>query len=472
MGQIKVKFDHKLKQPRIVTPLVYPASGETNKPDITGGNTPYKQTALYGIVTPLVRVNDIVIDIDSVLYFELDGKGRLPKLELTILDKSDIIKGLQNPGTDNEVRIQILPRLENAYKKIDMTFYIKHCDNDDNVLYLSCIYKIPNLYNNRVKCFGELSSYEFFEKVANECQLGFATNVESTNDKRYLYCAYESYNELMEKTISTSGDDLQNPILYDYWIDYWNNINFVNIYERFNSVDKDEDMMIYVNSLDMDLSQTSKDEENYTKMVATLSNDPRHQDMELSINQYDTIVNSYQNSDKVFSVYNMGNDEHKDFFFQDKNQLKDIFLKYEYVGENYRDYNYLLASSYRELLLNKMKSEIIEVSLKSPLLQLIRGGKVNIMWYDTNNILDIKKKQLGIKDEDIETNIPIDPQQGTFEYNGPLYRINKEISGQYLILNSVIRYEDYNWSCDLQLTRPKVNKIKYLDISEETKDIK
>jgi hypothetical protein len=86
--------------------------------------------------------------------------------------------------------------------------------------------------------------------------------------------------------------------------------------------------------------------------------------------------------------------------------------------------------------------------------------------------LNLTKQKLGIKDSDIESNIPIDSPEDKVEDNpNPLFRINKQISGQYYILNSVVRYENGKWSNTIQITRPRDKKEKYLDLSEETKSI-
>lgn len=478
MAQIEVKFDHSLELSPIVIPLNSPGIGEKDS-DPTGGNTPVKQTMLYGVRTPLVKIGDIVVDADDILTMELNGSGPLPTLYLEIQDSVGTIKGLQQPGSDSEVRLQILPRFENAYKKIDMKFYIKSCTGDNCILSLDCIYKVPDLYASRIKCFGERTTYELFETIASECRLGFASNLPNAgNDKRYLYCAYTSYLDLMRSSIETSGElghELDTQILYDYWVDFWNNLNLVDVYERYQTVDKDEDIMIYVSTMDQVITQDSMDEEIYFRTPAVLSNDPAHMDTELHIDHYDSVNNSSkvnQGSDRVISIYNMDNNDCQDYFIQDGDQKKDIFVKYEYVGENYGEYNYQLASRSRRMMKNKMKDEIIEVVVQSPLISLMRGSKVNVKWYDINAKLARKKQALGISDDDIDTNIPIPLQTGSDENPNSLFRINKQVSGQYYILNSIVRYEEGVWSNTLQLTRPRDGVNRYLDLEEATKTIK
>lgn len=476
MAQIEVKFDHQLTQSPIVLPLSTPNPKDGVADTMIGTNTPVRQTLLYGIRVPLVRIGDIVVDMHDIVYMELSGRDVLPKLHLIVRDTSGLIRGLQNPGSDNEVRVQILPRMEGAYKKIDLTFYITKYNSDNDELEFYCAYKLPALYNSRIKCFGEVSTVEFFETVAHECMLGLATNIPDGegNDKRYLYCRNESLLSLMSEAINTSGEagnDIQNKVLYDYWVDFWNNINIVDVYERWNAIDKHEDMMVYVALEKSDTSQTG-DEQGYVHVAAILTNNPAMAASELYVDHYDTLNNSAQissGSDRVFTTYNMDDHEALDYFLQDGDQKKDVFVKFEYVGENYGEFNYLMASRCRNMMLDKMNSEVIEVRVGSPLVSLMRGSKVDLLWYDTNPFIADKKLTMGI--EEIDTNIPIPNAPDSGDYSSLQFRVNKQISGQYYVLSSVIEFENGHWSNVLRLTRPREGKQTYLDLSEETKQI-
>jgi hypothetical protein len=102
----------------------------------------------------------------------------------------------------------------------------------------------------------------------------------------------------------------------------------------------------------------------------------------------------------------------------------------------------------------------------------MRGGKVNLTWYDTDaKLLDLKDN-MGIKNSDIESNIPL-PDGGDEHRPGPRYSINKTVSGQYYILSSVIKFENNLWSNTLQLVRPREGVMNPLELDhEEYKKIK
>lgn len=471
MSQIKIIRDHNLHLSPIVVPLGTPKLDEQANNDVEM-ITPFSQTSVYGIIAPLIKVNDIVVNYIDIVYFELDNKGHIPTLDFIVQDPKGLMKGLQQPSSDNEVRIQILPKFENAYKKIDMVFYIDSCDDlGESGLSFSCSYKVLDLYKNHVKCLGEVTTYEALDKLSTECQLGFASNVEGTNDKRYLYCASESYKWFMNKIIETSGDDkmgLQSMVLYDYWIDYWNNINLVDIYERFLSVDSYDDMMIWASPLmdgEHDFSHFSKEDELYIQVPAIISNHPTNTSEDLSIESYQVVNNSTslsKGSDRIISTYKMEDGEALDYLLTDGDQKKDLTTQYSYIGECYREYDYLLASECREMKYDKMKCETIEVVLNAPTLAITKGSKVDLHWYDSNN--DLQNTKEGLQEEEPQTNINVPELAKSVNTDyGPVYQLNTQVSGQYYVMSNTIIYQDSMWQHVLTLTRPRDTKNSYVD---------
>ena len=124
MAQITVRFDNQLAQSDIIIPLTnssYKESGESyvdNRQEI-------QQTSIYGIRAPLIMINSTVIDFMNVIDFKLDSVGRVPTVSMTVADNYGFIGTIDRPGVDNELRLQILPQFDNAYKKIDLTFFIR-----------------------------------------------------------------------------------------------------------------------------------------------------------------------------------------------------------------------------------------------------------------------------------------------------------------------------------------------------------
>jgi hypothetical protein len=197
---------------------------------------------------------------------------------------------------------------------------------------------------------------------------------------------------------------------------------------------------------------------------AILSNAIGVRNTQLYITDYHVNNNSgksiKQGTDKVIQSYYMNKSEAASTLIQDGDIKKDTFVKTVYMGEVFGDYDYFTNEVCRTAFLQKINSNTIEVSLKTPLLGLERGGKVNIQWYEANAIANVIKNE-----NDIETNIPTDANElkGDDEMT-----LNKQVSGQYMIIGTIIRFYgfDRGWKYTLILSRPANQVNTYLKDNE------
>lgn len=455
MSAIKVEYDHNLTKSEIVVPLLSTSAAESGD-EYVNDQTDKAQTKVFGIQVPLIMINNTVIDFDAVQHFSLKSAGVTPELSMTVEDKYQIIENIDKPKTDNEVRIQILPKFDDTYKKIDLTFYISNIKINGSLISLTCLYKVPNLIKSRFKSFGEIDTYTLFDTIAKDSKLGFATNIAKLSDVRYMYCNNKSYIDILNDEIQYS--DSTNHIL-DYWIDFWDSINLADIRERYESIDPDEELQIWVASqihevtADVDIEPV--------KMTATLNTHPAFANSELFVKNYDIINrpggSAVAGSDKVYSIYENNKGEYLDYLLQNGDVNSDIFEKYDYIGETYGDYNYLLSKRIRESYLQKIGLEQIKVTLQSPLLGLMRGHKVNFIRYINDDKLENKMKALennDALDRDIEANIPLSDYEITEDSSNGKFRLDKTVSGQYLITSVVFEFKNNEWDHVITLARP------------------
>ena len=343
MSTIQVKFDNKLKQSDIIIPLVHSSQAEAQE-NYEYNQAERQQTLVYGIQTPLIMINNIVVNFSDVISFDLSCSGVTPEVHIIVHDRYKLSTTIDSPGIDNELRVQILPKFENKYKKINLTFYITSMKNNKGVLHITGEYKIPKFISSNIKSFGQISTYKLFETIAQESDLGFATNTEDSTQERYVYCPNKSYKELLRTEIAYSSSETQ---IYDYWIDWWNNLVLADIYERYNAIDKDEDMQIWVAGQNKEIDEGSEIQPIQT--VATFHNHPGLQTTELHVSNYKITTSPgpqlYRGTDRVFSTYEFPKTEYLDYLIQDGDSKNDIFARFEYLGEVYDDHNYLLSST-------------------------------------------------------------------------------------------------------------------------------
>lgn len=469
MSLIQVKFDSTIEHSEITIPLTNSSQEEAGEA-YKQNQQEIQQTLIYGIQSPLIMVNNIVVDFSDVLSFELKCTKQLPSVSIVIRDRYKLISMIDTPSLDNELRVQILPKFDDNYRKINLTFYITSTKFKGEFITINGAYKLSAFTSSNIKSFGEISTYKLFETVANETGLGFASNIEDNEaDKRWVYCDNKSYNDLLDREIQYSGSDLQ---ICDYWIDWWNNLVVADIYERYNAVDNDGDLQVWVSGQNHEITEGNEIEAQ--QVIAALNNNPSTKNSELYVKEY-VISNKPGNqmilgTDHLYSTYENTKSEYMDYLIQDGDSEKDIFTKYEYLGEVYGEYNYLLASKKRESFLQKIRSnETIEVSLCTPLLGLMRGNKVNFLWFTNDSSVESMHDNLydnGATNE-ADTNIPLDAgsEIESTSQNGE-FILDKSISGQYLITACVIKYTTEGWNYTLTLSRPTSARPKLISENE------
>lgn len=465
MGKITVKFDNNIKQDDIVIQLTNSSIDEAGE-NYKNNQQEIQQTSIYGIQAPLIKINNVVVDFVDVIEFSLKSVDVLPTVTMTVKDRYNLIASFDTPGNDNILRIQILPPFDNAYKKINLTFYISQIKINNGYINLTGVYKLPKLTSSNIKSFGQVNTYNLFSNIATDTGLGLASNIdENDSDKRYVYCDNKSYLEIMNREIKYSGVDMQ---IMEYWVDFWNTLTLADIYERYNTIDNDEDISIWVSGEINEIGEGQK--VSPIMAPAILTNNPGVSNSELFITNYNIINKSgnhfYRGTDKLYSIYSENNKEYMDHLIQDGDVKNDIFTKYEYLGEYYNEFNYLLAERKRYDFLQKINTESIEVELRTPLLALMRGNKINLLIYKNDSMVENQQEGLmetNTINKNIQTHEPLEDPEAEEKSNDGQYVLDKSLSGQYLITGCNIKFFNNQWHYLVTLNRPAANKPQILN---------
>ena len=465
MALIEVKYDPTLEQSEIIA-RIDNSSPEEMGEDYEKNQTGLQQTSIYGVQCPIIAVNNIMVAYEDILSFELDDSHHIPSVSMHIVDRKNMIKFLDTPGNDNELRVQILPPFEDAYKKINLTFLITNFSvGKDGNLFITGKYKLSKFTSSQFKSFGEIGLYELFDQIAQDTKLGFSTNTAPGEDKRFVYCSFNSYNDIIEREISHSGDETN---IYDWWIDCWNYLNLANIYERYTSIDSEDDMKVWIGGTTSEVSEGVNIDP--VEATADLTNIFGTDDSQLHVFNHRIInnpgLNMTEGTDKIYTVYSMVDKEYKDNYISDGTVKKDIFNNFEYKGEVYGDYDYVTGGMKRIPFLQKIKNNCVEVDLGQPLLGLQRGGHVNFACYYNNDSMDYPTNGLeeeGGMNPDVQTEVPLmEPDN-----QGPdTFKLDKSISGQYMIIGNIYRFNDRRWTHTVILSRPIEQKPKILTDEE------
>lgn len=446
---IAVKHDHKLQFPTIEVP-------KYNESDDEGVNIA-KQTNIEGVFVPLLRFNNITITFEMVNSMKLTCNP-IPRIEVKITDFLGFIKIMDTPGLDNILYLQIIPPFDDAYKKIQLSFYVYHTEINDNEIMFYGTYYVPKLFDTVMKPYGIISTYDLFDKISNDYSLGFCSNVDNSPDERYIYNPNRPVTEFMEREIEFAG---RKEHVFTWWIDFWNNINFVDLFDEYNNLCSDEDMQIWITNT---FKGTDNEENKPFKQIAAFSNNPAFISSPMYIDDYKPISQSQLVTDCNFEVFSMDKLETSSTLIQDGDVHNDIFLRYQYGGEIFGDFDYLSQRACRNMFLNKIYSQCIEVTVHFPILGLIKGDHVNLWWYDIGN-----KTAENLDTSSITSNTAI-PDDTENKLGGEVSAIiNKTISGQYYIVDIEFNYlGGMSWENKYILSRSAENIQRINPPSNET----
>lgn len=431
---IEVKHDHKLQFPTIIVP-------KYNESDDDGPNIA-KQTNIEGVFVPLLRFNNLTITFEMVNSMRLTCNP-VPCIEVEITDYLGLIKILDTPGLDNILYLQIIPPFDDAYKKIQLAFYVRETRINENIVTFSGIYYVPKFFDSIMKPYGIISTYELFKNISADYSLGFCSNVDDLTDERYIYNPNRTIIDFMNDEIEFAGG---NGHVFTWWIDFWNNINFVDLFKEYNELYSDDDMQIWL--FDNFRMTDNKINKPY-KQIAAFSNNPAFISSPMYIDDYTPISRSSLVTDCNFEIYSMDNLKASSTFIQDGDVHNDIFSKYTYGGEVFGDFDYLSQRACRNMFLNKINSQCVEVTIHTPVLGLMKGEHVNLWWYDIGS-----KIAENTDTSDIKSNAAI-PDDTENNKDGEVSTvINKTISGQYYIVDIEFNYiGGMNWDNKYILSR-------------------
>lgn len=460
MAQIEVVRDPNLKQSEIVHALRTPENEGIANPDAQNP-TETKQTDVFGVLVPILAMNGVAVDWSDVLAFSLDDTGHLPRCTFRFRDRMDIFKKYSHAGNDNEFRVQILPPFDNTYKKIDLTFLVTSIRIQDGVVSGEAVYNVPALTEARFVALGELDTYGLLDKVSLDTGLGFASNTGETGDGRHMRCSFESYKDLVSREMDKSGSDESK--VFDWWVDCWNNLILCDLYDRVGSTDSEDDMQIWATSETMTGSTSTKPEP--VAITALFTNHPLMDRTDLYVPDYEVRnnpVSASRGNSFAVSIYEENKKEAIDHYVTDGDTVRNEFTKFEYLGEVYGDYNYLIAQKCREVYLAKVKSETVLLHLTRPQLGIMRGSQCRFVWYDNNSVQQDNEKALEEAGAIANVN-ELSTQIGWLKdwilenpTKGESLMVNLQYSGQYTSIGQYITYDGstQKWDSWLYLVRP------------------
>ena len=383
---------------------------------------------------PLLYFNNLPMDINDIDYFKLSNDEFFPHFEMVFKDSSNKLKEDIYP-LDNSI-LSIFIKANSEYLmpvrmdfKITEFRTIKYSRGETNKIRLkaSGSLDVNSLYKMEFKAY-KGSSYDVLKTVATDNNLGFATNINKTNDEMsWINPAQYTFSFIKELTKKSYKDD--SSFMWSY-IDFYYNLCFIDIEGQLAEDISNQQQALnygdYVKGKEeiTPLKLTNHPDFNTTNMYIdkyNIINETTKINLKLGYKHY---VRWYDKTDTTFNTIILdtistegaeGNQiimkgqPNKDY------ELINTIANGEYMGKLDEDNvhkNFIYSQKQNSNNLDFLQKIRMNITLSNPNFNLVRFQKVKVELYEMSDIFKESKSTGNIYDKD---------------------KINQRLSGEWLV---------------------------------------
>lgn len=243
-----IKHDPSFVMEPIVLPYTPEEAHDINEKGEINTYEPWDHTKVDAVLYPVVEVSNKVLTREHLVRFCLSYTEFAPSLYLVIRDIGDFAKRSDIFGMNSEIKVVIIPPVNNSYRPIRLLFQISDATFDNDLIYITGTYKLCSLKEALIRdvTFPEckkcnhpknniVTTWELVHEVAARTGLGFSCTekCEDINDRNQRILSKTNYFTFLQEEIEKGGLDEYS--LFDAWIDLYNYIVLVNLPYIFNS---------------------------------------------------------------------------------------------------------------------------------------------------------------------------------------------------------------------------------------------
>jgi len=400
---------------------------------------------------PYIEIGKLAIEADQTIMLQLFNDQFLPRIYIQFRDTSGQLIDPLFPIDDTILKVfiqadsDILMPIRMDFKITDINpIKSKPGDNYDIIFGLSGILDVNYLYQTFYVSH-QGTSYDILKKLANEAELGFASNIDSTDDSMVWINPADQYLEYIQNIVKHSYKS-QESFLFAY-VDFYYNLNYVDI-ETALSENIDGQTAI---SSDNYFFKTPNQEEQTKELI--LMNHPDVMSTNTYIDKYDLLNRSTAINLEIGYLYYLS------YYDQDGNTLYKLILdsistpgtdnnsiimkggigeisemqKYsadgEYLGktdnDNVHQY-YIYAVKHNENNLKFLQKVKLKITINKANFNLYRFQKLKVDFYKTNQFdnKDLSKQAIPASQKDIDKNAGKITDED---------KLNQRLSGDWLI---------------------------------------
>lgn len=221
---------------------------------------------------PMIRLNkSFVVQPQNIISFKLRFTDFIPSMELVVADPNNEIKG-KYYATDGSIISVYVATIgdEKIYRPIRMDYIVTNTKERDGFVgsvvtggsssfVITAQLNVPKLYfRKNMFCSG--TSYDSLFDISEELGLGFASNIDNTDDAQLWINGYNSVESFMQSIARHAYKD--DDSFFTAFIDQFYNLNFVEVSRLFSQIEENEYCYAYKTAYFADENSEAADEAN------------------------------------------------------------------------------------------------------------------------------------------------------------------------------------------------------------------
>ena len=418
-----------------------------------------KREKYQGDLVPSVMLKGYQFNHREIQSMQIDESGFLPRLTVTLLDRTGAITSAYFPRATPIISIYIRSRndklkpIRNDYlitsiRSTESDDHSQSSDGKGSIITVSGVLYLPQLFKSESSSIPSMTSHDALLEIARKNQLGFATNEVKTNDKMTWLAPFVKAIEFIQHI--TKHAYLNDDTCYVSFIDKYYHLNFVNINNMFS------EEFVFNTAFTNIMSNND-----YIKDEPTISQSSVNEGYNLFMTNLTAIKGSDQYIQTYRPVTQQGSDLLNEGYrkvlhyydhFADHNDMPkkfiDLFLEPykgttvptdpvlrqtsddEWLGVDYRNTHpeYLFSKILNEHYIRELAKTRLFVRTMGVNLNVLRGSRVAVVIVKEGNTAITEysaevKNQPDTKDEDLE----LQKSKGIM--------VDRYLTGFYIVLN-------------------------------------
>jgi hypothetical protein len=191
-------------------------------------------------IIPIIRVNQYDVQGDRLIMFELNCTGFYPTCRFSFFDRDGLFTARHFPKDGDIVQVYIRSAgEETTFKPIRIDFTVEdiislggggNTDSSSQLL-IECRMNIPNLFTERVE-FKIGNSWDALLNIAEDLQLGYASNVDNTDDSQTWTNPYDTSMKFIQDIVANTY--LNDDSFFTSYIDPYYYLTLVDVNKLFD----------------------------------------------------------------------------------------------------------------------------------------------------------------------------------------------------------------------------------------------